>query len=54
MFCGYNNIHYDNVIINYMIEYCGKMTTLSYNEICKSLFNLSKTIIESKENSFAK
>ena len=23
MFCGYNNHHYDDVLINYILDYCG-------------------------------
>ena len=49
MFCGYNNKHYDDVIINYMIDYFYKMDGLSYWRICQSLFNLSHKIIESEE-----
>lgn len=29
IFCGYNNLHYDNPIINYIIEYEDKL--MSYN-----------------------
>ena len=49
LFCGYNNKHYDDVIINYMIDYSYRMKTLNYKEICKSLYNLSGTIINSEE-----
>ena len=35
LFCGYNNLHYDNAIINY---------------ICRSIFNLSKVITTSSED----
>ena len=49
MFCGYNNKHYDDVIINYMIDYFYKMDGLPYWRICQSLFNLSHKIIESEE-----
>ena len=30
MFCGYNNKHYDDVIINYIIDYYEKMQFLPY------------------------
>lgn len=49
IFVGYNNIHYDNPIINYIIDYYNVMKDKTYIEICKSIFNLSKTILNSKE-----
>ena len=49
-FAGYNNIHYDNVIINYIISFKDKMLNLNYFIICDSLFNLSKTIVNSTED----
>lgn len=49
MFCGYNNKHYDDVIINYLIDFYYKMDSLSYLKICNSLFNLSGTIVTSEE-----
>lgn len=45
IFAGYNNLHYDNPIINYIIDYHTVMINKSYLEICKSIFNLSKIII---------
>ena len=51
MFCGYNNHHYDDVIINYIIDYKDKLTGLPYWRICQSLFNLSQTIVEDEEGS---
>ena len=51
MFCGYNNHHYDDVIINYIIDYYNKLTGLPYWRICQSLFNLSQTIVEDEEGS---
>ena len=50
MFCGYNNLHYDNPIINYIIDYYDKMKYLSYRDICLSIFNLSKIITTSSED----
>lgn len=47
IFCGYNNIHYDNPIINYIIDYHKKMIQLPVWEITKSIHNLSNTIIKS-------
>jgi hypothetical protein len=49
MFCGYNNKHYDDVIINYMIDYFYKMEQLPWWKVCQSVFNLSQKIIESEE-----
>ena len=49
IFCGYNNHHYDDVIINYIIDYHYKMAEMPYWKVCKSLFNLSQTIIESEQ-----
>lgn len=54
MFCGYNNKHYDDVIINYLIDFYYKMDTLTYDKICKSLFNLSHTIVTSEEGDTSK
>ena len=51
IFCGYNNHHYDDVIINYIICYRNKLTGLSYQRICQSLFNLSTYIIENEDGS---
>ena len=48
-FVGYNNIHYDNPIINYCIKY---FCTGKYDAetICKSIFNLSRTITSREDN----
>ena len=54
MFCGYNNKHYDDVIINYLIDFYYKMNSLSYLKICNSLFNLSSTIVTSEEDDTSK
>ena len=54
LFCGYNNKHYDDVIINYMIDYGPKMCNLSYRAVCTSLYNLSKTIVTSEEGDYSK
>jgi len=49
MFCGYNNHHYDDVIINYMIDFYYKMDALPWYKVCQSIYNLSQKIIESEE-----
>jgi len=45
MFCGYNNKHYDDVIINYIIDFYRILQKKTYFEITKSLYNLSCCII---------
>lgn len=50
MFCGYNNKHYDDVILNYMIDYYYKLDTLPSYRICQSIFNLSTLIVQSEED----
>ena len=48
-FVGYNNIHYDNPIINYCIEFFSN-SKYTYNKICLSIFNLSNIITQDKDN----
>lgn len=50
LFCGYNNLHYDNPVINYIIEYKDKLMQHNIATICESIFNLSKTITLSTED----
>ena len=50
LFCGYNNLHYDNPIINYIIDYYVIMKYKGYRDICRSIFNLSKVITTSSED----
>ena len=47
--CGYNNHHYDDVIVNYMIDYYKTLIGLPYRRICQSLYNLSQTIVEDED-----
>lgn len=49
IFAGYNNIHFDNPIVNYIIDYYCKLSKLSYKDICASLYRMSKIIITSKD-----
>ena len=49
IFAGYNNIHYDNPIINYIISYHQVMKNKSYLQICDSIFNLSQIITNSED-----
>lgn len=50
LFCGYNNHHYDDVIINYIIDYYDLLLTKEYTDICLSIYNLSKTITTNKDD----
>lgn len=50
MFCGYNNLHYDNAIINYIIDYYNVMKYKGCRTICRSIFNLNKVITTSSED----
>ena len=47
--CGYNNKHYDDIVINYIINYHNTMKRLGYLRICRSLYYLSKEIISSEK-----
>ncbi len=51
MFCGYNNHHYDDVVMNYIIDFKTKLTDLPYWRVCQSLFNLSSYIVKDDEGS---
>lgn len=46
LFCGYNNKHYDDVVINYIIMYAEKMIQFPKLRITDSIFNLSQYIIK--------
>ena len=50
IFCGYNNLHYDNPVINYIIEYEHVLTEKPVLVITNSIFNLSREITNSEEN----
>ena len=54
IFCGYNNIHYDNPIINYIIDYHHVMQDMPVWKVTQSIFNLSNVIISSVGNNFSK
>lgn len=54
LICGYNNHHYDDVIINYIISFYSKMTPLPYFRVCSSLFNLSTAIINAEDGDIVK
>ena len=46
IFCGYNNKHYDDVIINYIIYHYGILIYKSVEQVCESLYNLSNAVIK--------
>ena len=50
IFCGYNNLHYDNPVINYIIEYEHVLAERPVLVITNSIFNLSREITNSGEN----
>lgn len=50
IFCGYNNLHYDNPIINYIIEYEEALMGNNIATICSSLYTLSRTITSNEDN----
>lgn len=52
-FVGYNSIHFDNVIVNYCIEFFYQYDYPS-TVICQSLANLTKLIIHGEEEDQAK
>ncbi len=54
MFCGYNNHHYDDVIMNYIIDFYYKMESLPWWKICQSLYNLSSTIVKAGDGDIDK
>ena len=45
MFCGYNNIHYDDVIIKLILRDKNVLSSFTYDRICKGIFKYSKSII---------
>lgn len=45
LFCGYNCIHYDNVIINFLLEYQKAACKNGYQKITSNLYKLSDIII---------
>lgn len=47
LFCGYNNIHYDNPVINYILENELPLSHKPYSDVCYKLHELSDTIINS-------
>ena len=54
IFCGYNNKHYDDVLISYIIDYYSVLIHKSTHRICESLFNLSNAIIKAADGDISK
>ena len=52
LFCGYNNIHYDNPIINYIISNYQELSTLYWSDVCFKLFSLSQEIVSNGGEGF--
>ena len=48
LFCGYNNKGYDDLIMNYLIEYYRVFATSPYNVICNSVKHMSDIIVSAK------
>lgn len=53
IFCGYNNLHYDDPIINYILMSYEVLHFDDYYNICRKIKELSDTIIETKDNNFS-
>ena len=54
LLCGYNNKHYDDVIMNYIIDYSDVMLHKNIYDVTMSLFNLSQTIINLEDGNIDK
>lgn len=50
IFCGYNNLHFDNPIVNYIIDYQVRLEHCPIHIVTQSIFNLAREIISSGEN----
>lgn len=49
VFCGYNNHHYDDIIIKLILRDANILISFTYDKICKGLYKYSKTIINDDE-----
>ena len=54
LFAGYNNHHYDDVVINYIIDFATRFDTFPYQRGTTSLFCLSQAIVTSEEGDISK
>ena len=49
LWCGYNNKHYDDAIINFIIDkFSSWLNKYNYEDVCKEIFNISNIIINSE------
>lgn len=45
LFCGYNSIHYDNILINYILDNYTALEKMSYEDVTYRLMQISNSII---------
>lgn len=50
LICGYNNHHYDDAIINFILMYKDAMLRATWDKICRNLFKLSNIIVTSGDD----
>lgn len=50
IFCGYNNLHFDNPIMNYIIDFQVRLEHMPVHIVTLSIFNLAREIITSGDN----
>lgn len=54
LIAGYNNHHYDDVVMNYIIEYCNQLQRVPTLRATDSIYVLSNTIITAEEGDTSK
>ena len=50
LICGYNNHHYDDAIINFILMYKNAMLKATSADICRNIFKLSNIIVTSGDD----
>lgn len=50
IFCGYNNKHYDDVIINLILRDKNIISSFPYDKLCKGIYKFSKNIISDQQS----
>lgn len=53
IFCGYNNLHYDNLLIHYVLANLNELIEKHVLDICYILKKISDEIIEAKDLKFS-
>lgn len=53
IYCGFNTIHYDAVIVSFLIMHYSELIALPVWEICKKIKELSDEIVNSKDGQFS-